>query len=88
MPTYEFYCSECNNSFEKWFSMSEEHITNCPNCGSKNVRKIFSAGSGILFKGSGFYTTDYKNKQNKENSCCSNTSSCSCSNSSSNNDKK
>jgi putative FmdB family regulatory protein len=85
MPTYEFHCNNCDNNFEKWFSMTEEHKTNCPNCGSDNVRKVFSAGSGILFKGSGFYCTDYKDKKKEEkNSCCSNNTTCSCSNSKTN----
>ncbi len=65
MPTYEFYCNDCNSNFEKWYSMNEEHSPTCPNCGSKNVRKVFTVGSGILFKGSGFYTTDYKKDPKK-----------------------
>ncbi|MFN3410989.1 MAG: FmdB family zinc ribbon protein [Exilispira sp.] len=72
MPTYEFFCNNCNNNFEKWLSMKEEHKVTCPGCGSDNVKKIFNTVSGILFKGKGFYCTDYKNK--KEESCCSSSS--------------
>ncbi len=84
MPTYEFFCNNCNSNFEKWFSISEEHKTNCPGCGSENVRKVFSSGAGILFKGSGFYCTDYKNKNEKKNekketTYCSTSSECKCS---------
>jgi len=61
--------------------MNDEHTPTCPNCGSENVKKVFSAGAGILFKGNGFYCTDYKNKKDdkKETSCCSNGSDCKCS---------
>ncbi len=79
MPTYEFYCNNCNSNFEKWFSMNEEHVTSCPNCGSENVRKVFTAGSGIVFKGTGFYCTDYKKESKKEDKCCSTNPSCNCS---------
>lgn len=79
MPTYEFICTDCNTNFEKWLSMNEDHKINCPNCGSNNTKKVFSAGAGILFKGSGFYCTDYKNKGEKEESCCTTSSSCGCS---------
>ena len=77
MPTYEFYCNNCKSSFEKWFSMNEQHNAQCPNCGSDKVKKVFSTGAGIVFKGSGFYTTDYKKKEKTE-SCCSSESNCNC----------
>ena len=64
-PTYDFKCEECNNSFEKWLSIKDEKIPQCPYCGSIKVKKLISAGSGIVFKGSGFYTTDYKMKESK-----------------------
>ena len=64
-PTYDFKCEACNNSFEKWLSIKDEKIPECPYCGSTKVKKLISAGSGIVFKGSGFYTTDYKMKESK-----------------------
>ena len=61
MPTYEYQCSKCKKRFEKLQSMSEPPLKKCPHCGGKAERQI-SAGAGLIFKGSGFYITDYKNK--------------------------
>ncbi len=63
MPTYEYYCTECNFEFEEFQSIASEPITHCPKCDGKVQRKI-SGGTGLIFKGSGFYITDYKNKKN------------------------
>jgi putative FmdB family regulatory protein len=60
MPTYEYKCKECGNLFEVFQSMNSEPVKNCPKCGGE-VKKLISAGSGPIFKGSGFYQTDYKN---------------------------
>ncbi|MCB1202192.1 MAG: zinc ribbon domain-containing protein [Leptospiraceae bacterium] len=60
MPTYDYACSECGHGFEKFHSMSESPEYTCPACNSKNVSRKISGGSGIIFKGSGFYVTDYK----------------------------
>lgn len=59
MPTYEYECSRCNNRFEELQSMTADPISKCPKC-SGPVKRLISAGVGIIFKGSGFYTTDYK----------------------------
>ena len=59
MPTYEYYCSTCGFEFEEFQSIASEPITVCPKCNDKVTRKI-SGGSGLIFKGSGFYITDYK----------------------------
>ena len=59
MPTYEYECRSCQHSFEKFQSMSEDPIKICPKCG-KEVRRVIGGGTGIIFKGSGFYVTDSK----------------------------
>ncbi len=61
MPTYDYICSDCNYKFERFQSMSDEPIRICPICGGV-VRRIISGGTGLIFKGSGYYLTDYKNK--------------------------
>ncbi len=62
MPTYEYVCTECGYSFEEFQSIHDQPIKICPKCGGV-VRKKISGGSGLVFKGSGFYITDYKNKK-------------------------
>lgn len=60
MPTYDYKCKTCNKEFEHFQSMSENSLTKCL-CGKDgDVAKMISSGSGIIFKGSGFYVTDYK----------------------------
>jgi len=60
MPTYEYMCDACGHEFEKFQSMTSAPVKVCPNCGKKKVRKLISAGAGLIFKGSGFYITDYR----------------------------
>ena len=60
MPTYEYLCKKCGNTFEEFQSMSEEPLTRCPKCGTDNLARVMGTGGGIIFKGSGFYTTDYR----------------------------
>jgi len=60
MPTYEYECKSCKYSFEAFQSMSDAPLNECPQC-KKELRRIINGGSGIIFKGSGFYVTD-KNK--------------------------
>ncbi|MBC8106282.1 MAG: zinc ribbon domain-containing protein [Anaerolineae bacterium] len=62
MPTYEYQCDACGERFEKFQSMSATPVKKCPKCGKNKVRRLISAGAGILFKGSGFYITDYRDK--------------------------
>ncbi len=59
MPTYEYVCRDCGYQFEAFQSITAEPLTDCPRCNGKVERKI-SGGSGLIFKGSGFYETDYK----------------------------
>lgn len=65
MPNYDYKCKDCGNIFEVFHSMSENPEIVCPVCGAKAQKKI-GAGAGIVFKGNGFYVTDYKNKKNDE----------------------
>ena len=62
MPTYEYYCTSCGFEFEEFQSIASEPISICPKCNQRVERKI-SGGVGLIFKGSGFYITDYKNKK-------------------------
>ena len=59
MPTYEYECLEAGHRFEEFQSISEPPLTECPICGGK-ARRLISGGAGILFKGTGFYQTDYR----------------------------
>ena len=63
MPTYEYECQGCGYKFEKFQYMTEEPIKKCPRCNKNKAKRLISAGSGIIFKGSGFYATDYRKKQ-------------------------
>ena len=59
MPTYEYVCESCGHEFEQFQNMSDKPLKKCPKC-SKKVRRLLGTGSGIIFKGTGFYETDYK----------------------------
>jgi len=59
MPTYEYECRKCGHVFERFQSMTDEPVKRCPLCRCK-VQRVFGPGSGIIFKGSGFYATDYR----------------------------
>ena len=60
MPTYDYQCDACDHSFEKFQSITARTIRLCPECGKRKVRRLIGAGAGIIFKGSGFYQTDYR----------------------------
>ena len=62
MPTYNYYCSDCDTHFSYFQKMSESPISSCENCGGQ-VKRLITGGTGLIFKGSGFYLTDYKNKK-------------------------
>ena len=63
MPTYDYACAKCGHQFETFQSMSDKPLTRCPKCKTGKVRRLIGSGAGIVFKGSGFYETDYKRKQ-------------------------
>ena len=65
MPTYQYKCLECDNRFEKFQLMTDQPLDVCPVCGGK-VERIISGGAGFLFKGSGFYITDYRSENYKK----------------------
>jgi putative FmdB family regulatory protein len=67
MPTYEYKCSACDHHFEIIQSIKDEPLKICPNCGEETLRKLISGGAALIFKGSGFYLTDYKNKPDSGN---------------------
>ncbi len=66
MPTYEYKCEACGNTFEKFQSMSAAPIRKCPKCGKNKVKRLIGTGAGLIFKGSGFYITDYRDKSYNE----------------------
>lgn len=65
MPTYEYECRKCGHAFEVFHSMTEPPVDKCPKCNGP-VKKLISGGAGLIFKGSGFYITDYRSKQYKD----------------------
>jgi putative FmdB family regulatory protein len=67
LPTYDYKCTKCKKEFEFFQSMSDKPLTECPECHGKMKRKI-GAGLGPIFKGSGFYETDYKKHNNSSSS--------------------
>ncbi|UCH09170.1 MAG: zinc ribbon domain-containing protein [Fidelibacterota bacterium] len=62
MPTYSYICDACGHQFDRLQSLAEEPIKQCPVCQKRQVRRRIGAGIGLIFKGSGFYLTDYARK--------------------------
>jgi putative FmdB family regulatory protein len=60
MPTYEYECTACGHKFEKFHSIKATPIKKCPECAKPKVKRLIGLGAGLLFKGSGFYITDYR----------------------------
>ena len=65
MPTYQYLCRNCNYEFEKMQSIVSEPLKKCPNCNKITLKKVITGGAGLIFKGSGFYITDYKKTDHK-----------------------
>ena len=65
MPTYDYICKKCEKMVEYFQSMSDAPKKECPDCKENSLRRVISGGTGLIFKGSGYYLTDYKNKKNK-----------------------
>jgi putative FmdB family regulatory protein len=60
MPTYEYKCTACGHAFEQFQSITAAPVKRCPQCGKSKVKRLISTGAGLIFKGSGFYITDYR----------------------------
>jgi putative FmdB family regulatory protein len=65
MPTYEYHCDACGNHFDEFQGINEPVLKKCPKCKKQKLRRIFGAGAAIIFKGSGFYETDYRSESYK-----------------------
>jgi len=66
MPTYDYVCDGCGHAFELFQSMTDSVKKTCPECGKKKLRRLIGAGGAIVFKGSGFYKTDYRSESYKK----------------------
>lgn len=62
MPTYEYACQKCGHEFEQFQSMRDEPLKKCPKCKKAGLKRLVGGGAGLIFKGTGFYITDYKKK--------------------------
>jgi len=62
MPTYDYECTSCRHLFEVFESMTASGVRDCPKCGQPKAHRLLGTGAGLVFKGSGFYVTDYKRK--------------------------
>ena len=75
MPTYDYVCDACGEEFEIFHSISEPARKKCPSCGRQKLRRLIGTGGAVIFKGSGFYATDYRSSSYKkaaeaEKKCC------------------
>lgn len=76
MPTYEYLCQECGQEFEAFQSMKDDPLTDCQLCGAESaVKRKIGRGAGIIFKGSGFYETDFKDRKGSPSAASSFTGS-------------
>jgi putative FmdB family regulatory protein len=66
MPTYDYQCKSCGHAFELFQSMSAPVKRTCPECSKRTLQRLIGAGSGVIFKGSGFYETDYRSESYKK----------------------
>ena len=62
MPTYDYVCKSCDHRFEEFQAMSAKLLRTCPKCGKKTLERLIGIGAGVLFKGGGFYETDYRSE--------------------------
>ena len=66
MPTYDYICESCKCRFERFQSITAKPLRVCPKCGKRKVKRLIGAGAGVIFKGSGFYQTDYRSEGYKK----------------------
>ena len=75
MPTYDYECDACGHTFELFQSISEPNQKKCPKCSKLNLRRLFGTGAAVVFKGSGFYQTDYRSESYKQKAAADSKSS-------------
>ena len=78
MPTYDYQCDDCGHRFERFQKMSDAHVRTCPECGGK-VNRLIGTGAAVIFKGSGFHSTDYRNSRpscGRDRPCCGRDAPC------------
>jgi putative FmdB family regulatory protein len=83
MPTYDYECDACGHTFEQFQGIMEDPLKKCPSCKKAKLRRLFGTGAAIVFKGSGFYQTDYRSDSYKKSAKADKDSSSSSSSSSS-----
>ena len=66
MPTYDYVCEACEHAFEEFQSMSAKTLRKCPECGKNKLKRLIGTGAGVIFKGSGFWETDYRSESYKK----------------------
>jgi putative FmdB family regulatory protein len=66
MPTYDYQCRKCDHAWEMFQSITAKPVRKCPECGKLAARRVIGPGAGIIFKGSGFYQTDYRSESYKK----------------------
>jgi len=66
VPTYDYQCGKCGYEFEKFQSMTAPVLKKCPKCGKSSLKRLIGTGAGVIFKGSGFYQTDYRSDSYKQ----------------------
>ncbi len=66
MPTYDYICESCGCEFERFQSIIAKPLRKCPKCGKRELKRLIGAGAGVIFKGSGFYQTDYRSESYKK----------------------
>jgi len=66
MPTYDYMCENCGHKFEQFQTITAGPLRKCPNCGKAALKRLIGVGAGIIFRGSGFYETDYRSESYKK----------------------
>lgn len=66
MPTYDYMCESCEYEFEQFQSITAKPLRKCPKCGKRELKRLIGTGAGVIFKGSGFYQTDYRSESYKK----------------------
>ena len=74
MPTYDYQCGACNHKWELFQSMNDSPVKRCPKCKKQKAKRLLGLGAGLIFKGTGFYETDYKKKSGGEGEAKDNSS--------------